>query len=92
MCSQLDASTRGQHNIANGEAVDREKDLEGVTLFDPETNPYGVIDASGASNALMRDWLASYCAANYDNSPVDECKWRHLLGSLCSKFSRYAMM
>lgn len=57
----LAPSQRGQRNIERGMVTDAEADLDGVTLYDPQDNPSGLIAASGASNELMNDWLREYC-------------------------------
>lgn len=40
--------------------IDMNRDMEGVVMYDPVTNPDGLISVAGAENDLMADHLQKY--------------------------------
>lgn len=74
----LHPSRRGLQNIHLGEGVDLSKELEGRTYYDPEHNPDGLVDLSGATNEIMRDYMSKYFSSFSRNFDLAEGMHRQI--------------
>jgi len=74
-------STRGQHQLeTSGSAVLFAKESRS-DVYDPETNPEGLINFGLAENGLMIDELSSYFEKHFKLSPKDYVYADHISGT-----------
>ncbi|KAL3460125.1 pyridoxal phosphate-dependent transferase [Aspergillus heterothallicus] len=69
MSRELRPSWRAQLNRSKPTAWDLMETVSRGPLYDPVTNPNGLINLSGAVNNLMRDYLDQYCPLPYGPLP-----------------------
>jgi hypothetical protein len=67
----IETSKRAQASFHGGTAWTLMEKVKLRPQYDREKEPDGVINLSGASNALMKDWMDGFVRENSHNIPLE---------------------
>ncbi|KAM0207165.1 hypothetical protein ACHAQD_012171 [Fusarium lateritium] len=67
-------SRRARETFHHGKAWDLMAEVKQRPQYDPQAEPDGVINLSGALNSLMRDWMKDYCENHVDKTQLSKRK------------------